>query len=248
MIIKNILILLVVLSFSTAHTCNYLSYYARISGTYIGYPLVGTSLSKLLEGGSFASLLIFLPAMSYLVDGSLIEIKSFIYMFIMCFVLSMTLMTLIFFFKKKIIEILSKILIIHIKNKKNIIISFFYYWKVNFKYNNHKLYKHKFIIHKKVLILSIIAFCSLSSGFMISYSLAIYYTDFRLTISSLALYIHALGQALLLVFIDPKLNNSIDKMKTKNDYNVAVINTFFCSRIISLILLLLMSIIIILFI
>jgi Na+/melibiose symporter-like transporter len=248
MITKNILISLVILSFSFAHIFNYLSYFARISGKSIGYPLVGTSLSKLLEGGSFASLLIFLPSISYLIDKSLIQIKSFIFMFIFCFILCAILMTCVFFLKKNIIETLSKILISHIKHKKNIIVSFFYFWKIDFKYNNYELYKYKFIIHKKILILSIIAFCSLSSGFMISYSLAIYYTDFRLTISSLAMYIHAIGQALLLIFIDPKLNKVIDKMKTKNAYNVAVINTFFCSRIISLILLSLMSLIIILFI
>ena len=248
MITKNILILLIILSFSLSHALNYLSYYARISGTSIGYPLVGTSLSKLLEGISIASLLLFLPAISYLVDKSLVEIKFFIFIFFICFILSMILMIFIFFFKKKIIEMLSKILITHIEKKKNIVLSFFYFWKVNFKYDNQSLYKYKFIVNKKMLIVSIIAFCSISSGFMISYSLAIYYIDFRLTISSLALYIHAIGQGLLLVFIDPKLNSSIDKIEIQNSHNSAIINTFFCSRIISLILLSIVSLIIILYI
>jgi len=248
MLTKNVLILIVILSFSFAHILNYLSYLTRISGNYIGYPLVGTSLSRIIEGGSFACLLFFLPSISYLVDRSLINIKLLIILFIVCFVFTLISMTLIFFIKNKIIEIFAKILITHIEAKRNILISFLYFMKVDFKYNNHKLDEYKFFIHKKVFIISVIAYCAISSGFMISYSLAIHFTEFRLTISSLAMYIHAVGQILLLLFIDPKLNSSIDKMIIKNSKNLGVINTFFISRIISLILLTLISLTLVLFI
>jgi hypothetical protein len=242
---KDILIITLIISFAFAHFFNYLTYFSRISGKIIEYSLVGTSLSKIIEGMSIVCLLIFAPSIAYLIETSLLQIKTFLFTFFISFSLAALLMFFAFLKRKFLVLLLSKILLVHIKQKKNILISFFYFNKYNFKHN-HKyklrfLVKNKFKINKKVFILSTIAYLFISSGMLIGYSLAIIFIDIRLTLISIIMYIHLFGSLILLLMIDPILNKHIDKLESKVNFSESIINSFILSRIVSLIIVALMT-------
>jgi hypothetical protein len=131
-------------------------------------------------------------------------------------------------------------LLVHIKFKKNILFCFIFFWL--YKVKNLKTLKsnYKFKFNTKMLISSLIAYLAISSGFFIAYALAIKFPEYRLTISSVSTFIHAIGIFLLLSYVDPKLNSNIDTIK--NEETWCIINSFFLSRIISLALLFLITV------
>ena len=227
-------------SFLLAHIFNYTSYFARISGKNLSYPLLGTSLAGILIGLSQLSILFFNPSISFLIEKMNLTLKTYLIIFIFIFLFTALSMWVIFIKKEKIIFFLNKILLVHIKFKKNILFCFLFFWL--YKVKNLKTLKsnYKFKFNTKMLISSLIAYLAISSGFFIAYALAIKFPEYRLTISSVSTFIHAIGIFLLLSYVDPKLNSNIDTIK--NEETWCVINSFFLSRIISLALLFLITV------
>jgi hypothetical protein len=229
---ENFFLLIFVLSFTSAHLLNYISYFCRISGCIIGYPLLGTSLGSLLNGFSQLSMLFFLPILAFLIETKFLNFKEYLFYFFLNFTFTVITMAFLFFKKERLIEIFCRILLTHTVNKKNLLLSFIIFFKYKFDNNlSFKLNKKNFF-EKKILISSIIAYLALSSGFFIAFYFVILFPEFRLTVSTISLIIHAFGNFILLTYIDPKLNLNIDKIKIIG-YEKSM-HSFFVSRIISL--------------
>jgi hypothetical protein len=229
------LFILLILSFLLAHIFNYVSYFAKISGKNIGFSLLGTSLSGIIIGLSQLSLLFFIPSISFLIEKLNLSLQIYLISFLFIFSLTALSMWLIFINKQTIILLLNKILLVHIRQKKNILLCCLIFWR--YKVDNFKTIKsnYKFKFHKKMIFNCIIAYLAISSGFFVSYFLVIKFPEYRLTISSVSTIIHSVGTFFLLSYVDPKLNSNIDRIENVEAW--CVINSFFLSRIISLIIL-----------
>jgi hypothetical protein len=229
------LFILFISSFLLAHIFNYLSYFARISGKNIGFSLLGTSLAGIIIGLSQLSLLFFIPSLSFLIEKMNLSLQIYLISFLFIFSLTALSLWLIFINKQTIIILLNKILLVHIRQKKNILLCCLIFWR--YKVDNFKAIKsnYKFKFHKKMIFNCIIAYLAISSGFFISYFLVIKFPEYRLTISSFSTIVHSIGTFFLLSYADPKLNSNIDKIENAEAWNI--INSFFLSRIISLIIL-----------
>ena len=240
------LFILLILSFILAHIFNYISYFARISGKNIGFSLLGTSLAGIIIGLSQLSLLFFIPALSFLIEKMNLSLKIYLIIFLFIFSLAALSMWLIFINKQSIISLLNKILLVHINIKKNILFSCIIFWR--YKVDNFKSLKsnYKFKFHKKMLFNCIFAYLAISSGFFISYFLAIKFPEYRLTISSISTIIHSIGTFFLLSYVDPKLNSNVDRIENVEAWHI--INSFFLSRIISLVILFFITIFLLIFI
>tara|TARA_Y100000389_G_scaffold169439_1_gene175710 strand:- start:17219 stop:17959 length:741 start_codon:yes stop_codon:yes gene_type:complete len=234
-------LVLVISSFLFAHLLNYLSYFARIAGKKLKYPLLGTSLGGIFIGGSSVSLLIFIPSVSFLIETSALDIKTYFKLFSIIFFFTALSIYLAFLKRNFIITIMSKILYCHVNKRINILLSCLNFWM----YDDIKVKKiknsNKLKYHSKMIITSVIAYIMISGGYFIAFYLAINFIEYRLTISSVALVIHSIGSILLLTVIDPKLNSHIDKMSISTSWSV--INSFFISRFISLMILFLFTVI-----
>jgi hypothetical protein len=98
--------------------------------------LLGTSLGGVLKSFSHLSLLFFIPTIGLLIENKNIEFNYFIKIFAVTFLIAGFSMFVIYFHQSKIINLFIKILIIHVKMKKNIIISFLFFWLFKVKKKN----------------------------------------------------------------------------------------------------------------
>lgn len=85
------------------------------------------------------------------------------------------------------------------------------------------------------IIVSAFAYFFLSTGFLISFSIAILIPEYRMTVSQLTTVFHGIGAIVLAMYIDPMICNSLDK-NLKSDKWLENVYSIFIGRLLAYIL------------
>jgi len=87
---------------------------------------------------------------------------------------------------------------------------------------------------KKIMV-SAFAYFFLSTGFLISFSIAILIPEYRMTVSQLTTVFHGIGAVILAMYIDPMICNSLDE-SLKSDKWLKNIYSIFIGRLLAYLL------------
>jgi len=100
------------------------------------------------------------------------------------------------------------------------ILKLFFGKKIEFELINMKAIPKVRSLSFKKIVASSFAYSFLSTGFLISFSLAIIIPDYRMTVSQLTTFFTGVGAIVLHLYIDPMLSRSLDvQMKNSNWLN-----------------------------
>jgi len=186
------------------------SFGSRVAGRVTGRVALGTTLAHSVYVGSKILLIFFLPALAFLVESG-VTISDYLIMvmaaFLITFVLSIILI-LKFNSLQKFYQIVFR------KYSHNSIPialfkSLIYFYKDNTKLEDCNDFSFKKIVFKKTLT-SFIAYIFLINSYFLSFMLALFFIEHRLTVSQIFTLIQSLGMFIMAFYLEPMLSRSID--------------------------------------
>ncbi len=204
----NLLIILVVVSFTLLQMIEVFSFSSRVAGKYTKNMALGYSLQQTFFTGSRFLLILFLPAIAFLVesrisvlDYSLIASLSLLISSVGTFWLLIKLNLSQIFFQKVISNcqknrVPKSIYLALFQNNSDLI-------------NTHVEFNLKKIDSRKFLT-SFFAYFFLSSGFFAAFLLSNIFFEYRLTLGQITPLFHGIGAILVAFYLDPMLSRSID--------------------------------------
>ena len=208
------------------------SFGARVAGKLANRLSLGTTLQHSI----FVTSRLFLPplllSLSFLIESNLS---------IQLFLLAATILTISAFFASLLVLInfnyfqllFQRLFIKYQTNTIPIAIVKVFFGKKN-KSNQVKLEVAPAIrsLSLKKVMSSSLAYFFLSTGFLISFSLAILIPEYRMTMSQLSTAFHGVGALILAMYIDPMISRSLDVELENSDW-IENIYSIFVGRLIS---------------
>jgi hypothetical protein len=223
----NILIhSLVISSFALMQFLEMSSFGARIAGKLSNRTGLGTTLQQSIYTGSRIFLIIFLPALGYIVEFG---VSFKIYIIIILITYSLSLMFSIYMLVR--LNVFQVFFQKVFSNYENNTIPFAFL-KTIF-HNNNELqpilcdaFSIKNIFWKKTFV-SFLAYIFLISSYFLAFTLAILYPENRLTLTQFTAVFHSFGAIIMSFYLDPMLSRSIDSDPEdltwlKNTYSILV--------------------------
>jgi hypothetical protein len=204
----NLLIILVVVSFSLLQIIEVFSFSSRVAGKYTENMALGYTLQQTFFTASRFLLILFLPSIAFLVeseisvsDYSLTASLSLLVSAVASFWLLIKLNSSQIFFQKVILNcqknrVPKAIYLAFFQNNSDLI-------NIHVKFNLKKINRRKFLT-------SFFAYFFLSSGFFFAFLLSNIFFEYRLTLSQITPLFHGIGAILVAFYLDPMLSRSID--------------------------------------
>ncbi|MFV5454931.1 lipid II flippase family protein [Acinetobacter lwoffii] len=223
------MIYIVPVLFGLIHLIEFSSYLSRVAGLRVGYPMLGYSFQQMFFVGTRFLFIALMPLIGFLVDSK-ISANDYIYMLFLSMLSATLAYFLVFFFKEKIINIMSLLILRKIDAKIDSI------------FQNDIIYRNIILNNKKTIFLSAIVFCSYSLGAFIAFYFALIFYDYRTTISQMSGVVNGFATVLLTFIIEPMLAKKFDERDEQTVeilYSVLMgrfLGVCLCSQIIILIL------------
>jgi hypothetical protein len=213
---KELLIILVIFGYVLIQIIEITSMGSRVAGKLSGSLALGTTLHLSIYTGSRFLLILFLPALAFLVESGINVDDYFIVVFTCLFTTFFASLFIVIKFNifqnyfQKVFSLYQNNLLplallksLNYKKNKNISI-------ININILSIKK------INKRKAFTSFLAYLFLANGFFISFLLAINFPEYRLTLSQFVPAIHGVGALIVAFYLDPMLSNSIDRNINSN--------------------------------
>ena len=210
--LMSILIIIVITTFVFMHAIEIAAFGARIAGRMTKRVALGTTLTQTISTASRFLLIMFLPALAYLVESG-ISITNYLVLVIMAYILTFIVSIVIVFRVNQLQKFFQTVFhkykhsTIPIALLKSIIIK-----KIDleaYEFKNCDPFSLNKILLKKTFV-SFLAYIFLITGFFISFMLAVLYPDSRLNLSQFTAVFHGFGAVIFAFYLDPMLSRSID--------------------------------------
>jgi len=182
-----------------------------VAGRVVARHALGTTLQQSLFTGSRLFLVFLLPTLAYLVEKKIdielytgLVITSLLLSFFIAFFVLLKLNNFQMFFQK--------IFILYDGQHMPVAITKVMFGKSNVDSNlltSIPDFSMDYLIQRKT-ILSFIASTFLSTGFFVTFLLALTFFEYRLTLSQLSAFFHGVGAIIVGFYLDPMLSRSID--------------------------------------
>jgi len=206
--------LIVVFCYIVMHLIETASFGSRAAGRLSKNLALGTTIHYSLYTGSRFMLVFLLPGLGFLVEFG-IDFKSYFLIVISALSLSFIASSFVLIKFNEIQLFFQRVFTAY--QNSSIPVAFL---KVVFsrKQSDNTSLKLHFdfsfdsVVAKKVLI-SFSAYCFLSSGFFVSFLLALQFIEYRLTLSQFTAAFHGIGALIVSFYLDPMLSRSIDLIK-----------------------------------
>jgi len=236
-----LLTIIVIVSYVLWHSIGIASFGARVAGRLTNRTALGTTLSQTVYTTSDFFLILFLPALGYIVESG-ITIYDYLILVLVAYTLTF---------------IVSIIMLIKLNSLQH------FYQVIFAKYNDNTIpiailksliskktdlntkdcddFTFDKIILKKTLV-SFLAYIFLISGFFNAFMLAVLFPENRLTLSQFSAAFHGFGAVIFAFYLDPMLSRSIDTYSDnvtwlKNVYSILLGRTLsYLAMIISLLI------------
>ena len=209
--------LIAVFCYVSMHLIETASFGSRAAGRLSKNFALGTTVHYSLYTGSRFLLIFFLPSLGFLVESG-IDFKSYFLIVIFSLFLSFA---------------FSYLILIKFNQIQSFFQRVFFYYKdssIPIAFINATLsrnitqfaakdlserFSFRSVVLKKVLI-AFSAYCFLSSGFFISFLLALEFIEYRLTLSQFTAAFHGIGAIIVSFYLDPMLSKSIDEVEDES--------------------------------
>jgi hypothetical protein len=194
------------------------SFGSRVAGKLTGRLALGTTLQTSI----FTMSRLFLPplllAMSYMIESGL-SIQLFLLMAIALVFLSFFLSLLVLFNLNSFQSLFQKLFFFYQSHSIPVAILKVLSRKQGLKDRVNLGYRPKLKrLSLKKILLSCLSYFFLSTGFLISFSLAILIPEYRMTMSQLTTAFHGIGAIFLAMYIDPMMSRSLDVALQNNNW------------------------------
>ena len=199
------------------HFIEIYSFSSRAAGKLSGNTALGTTFHYSMHTGSRFLLIIFLPAVAFLVESRTSIEQYLVVVMWALFLSSFSCLLVILRFNSAQMFFQN---VFNLYAKTNILLlsllKIFF-----FRSQNHKDLKgmEKFQFNKLVMRKSLIAFVSysfLNTGFFVAFLMSFIYYEYRLTVSQFATMFHGIGAIIFAFYLDPMLSRSIDESLVKD--------------------------------
>jgi hypothetical protein len=213
MIIESIAII----SYVLMHFIEFFSFASRAAGKLSGNTALGTTVHYSLDTASRLLLVVFLPAVAFMIE-TMTKIENYLLVPIIALFISFFLNLLVILklnFAQRFFQKVFKLF----AETNNLFLSLFK--ALYTKNENSETVKQIEIFSLRNLTLrkymaSSIAYLFLNTGFYAAFLLSLIFYDYRLTISQFSTMIHGLGQLIVAFYLDPMLSRSIDESLVKD--------------------------------
>ena len=228
-----LLISIAIVSYILLQTIETISFGSRVAGKAVSRYALGTTLQQSIFTISRLFLVFLLPALAFLVENR-ISVELYItIVFISLFTTSL-ISCLVFFKLNYFQKLFQKIFNLYEEGHLPTAI-------IRVFFNRHKInpnslisipkFSMVYIVQKKIIV-SFVAYTFLSTGYFITFYLALIFNDYRLTLSQFSPVFHGIGAIILGFYIDPMLSRSIDKASDDESW-LTNIYSIFLGRILS---------------
>jgi len=185
---------------------------SKVSGRLAGRLALGTTMQQTIIVGSSASLIVILPLIGFLIESGM-SLNTYLIIVTTSLFLSFLTSLFVIFRLNTFQGIFQKIFLLYDDNH-NIplsIIKGFLCALTKCDFQHHFINRFSFdkLIVKKVVI-SMIAYSFISTGFLVAFLLSIQYPDYRLTMSQFNTAFQGIGAFMAAFYIEPMLSRSID--------------------------------------
>jgi hypothetical protein len=204
-----LLIIIVIVSYVLLHTLEIACFGARVAGRLTNRAALGTSLSQTVYTIADFLLIIFLPALAYIVESG-ITINDYLTLVLVAYILTF-IVSIIMLIKLNSLQHFYQVIFakyndntVPIAILKSLISK-----KTDFNAKDCANFTFDKIVLKKTLV-SFLAYIFLITGFFIAFMLAVLFPENRLTLSQFTAAFHGFGAVIFAFYLDPMLSRSID--------------------------------------
>jgi len=204
-----LLIIIVIVSYVLLHTFEIVSFGARVAGRITNRAALGTTLSQTIHTLSRFLLIIFLPALGYIVESG-ITINDYLILVLVAYILTFIVSIIVLI---KLNSLQQFYQLIFVKYNDNTIPIAILKSLISKKTDLNAKYCDDFTFDKVILkktLLSFLAYIFLITGFFIAFMLAVLFPENRLTLSQFTATFHGFGAVIFAFYLDPMLSRSID--------------------------------------
>jgi hypothetical protein len=216
-----------IVSYILLQTIETISFGSRVAGKAVTRYALGTTLQQSIFTVSRLFLVFLLPALALLVENS-ISVELFltivvISLFLTSLIGSFVIVNLNYFQK-----LFQKIFILYEEGHLPTAI-------IRVLFKQHKIKSSSLIavprfsmiyFSQKKTIVSFVAYTFLSTGYFITFYLALIYSEYRLTVGQFSPIFHGVGAMILGFYIDPMLSRSIDKARDDESWLINMYSIF----------------------
>lgn len=180
--------------FALIHFLEFSSYYCRIAGLQTGAKVLSYSYQQMFFVCTRFFFIALMPLIGFVVDSK-VSVDSYINMLHLSMLLAGLAYLLSFFLKSKIVDLVKKKLD---KKASN-----------DLKFNPIKI--SSILNNRKLVLLSSIVFCCYALGVYLAFYYALFFYEYRTTISQLSGVVNGLATVLLTFVVEPILAKEIDE-------------------------------------
>jgi hypothetical protein len=204
-----VLKIIVILGFVLMHTIQIHAFGSRVAGRITKRVALGTTLAETIIKLSGFSLILFLPALAYLVESG-ISIYDYLILITLAYFLTF-LSSIVMIIKLNSLQRFYQIVFLKY-NKNTIPVALFkslIVKNIDFNLKDCQNFTFQLPVLKKTSV-SFLSYLFFVSGYFFAFMLAVLYPENRLTVSQFTTLIHAFGVLIFAVYLDPMLSRSID--------------------------------------
>jgi len=221
------LLALSIISYILLQAIEIISFGSRVAGRVVVMHALGTTLQQSLFTGSRLFLVFLLPTLAYLVENKL-NMVLYSGLVIASLLLSFLIACFIFIKLNSIQKSFQKIFILYEDQQMPAAIMKVIFGKSKVDSNSLTSipgFSMAHVIQKKTMI-SFIAYTFLTTGFFVTFLLALVFFEYRLTLSQLSAFFHGVGAIIVGFYLDPMLSRSIDIIEDDQSWLVNVYSIF----------------------
>jgi hypothetical protein len=225
--VTYLLIIIVIVSYILLQTIEAISFSSRVAGKVASRHALGTTLQHSIFTISRLFLVFLLPTLAFLVENR-ISIELYITIVIISLLATSLVSYLVLFNLNYFQKLFQKIFNLYEEGHLPTAITRVFFNK--HKINPNSLvsiprFSMVYIVQKKTMV-SFAAYTFLSTGYFVTFYLALIYNDYRLTFSQFSPVFHGVGAMILAFYIDPMLSRSIDKASDDESWLTNVYSIF----------------------